>query len=120
MSGRGSKARLTNALVREKYVRAFAKRLRAIKTPVMGVKRTLELPGDDGAAQFDRQGFDGQVVPRLVDGMVEGYRRHFTPGCSVRRRERLPRVFVAPVGPFILRVDVARAHRQLSDIASQG
>jgi hypothetical protein len=50
----------------------------------------------------------------------EWYRRHFTPHFSVRRRERLPRVFVAPVGHFILRVDVARAHRQLSDLASQG
>jgi hypothetical protein len=28
-------------------------------------------PSDDGAAQFDGQGFDGQVITRLVDGMVE-------------------------------------------------
>ena len=42
------------------------------KNLIMRVKRTLELPGDNGAAQFDRQGLDGQVIPRLVDGMVEG------------------------------------------------
>ena len=38
----------------------------------MPVKRALELPRDDSAAQFDRQGLDWQVIPRLVDGMVEG------------------------------------------------
>jgi hypothetical protein len=169
------------------------------KNPVMGVKRALELPGDDGAAQFDRQGFDGQVIPRLVDGMVEGpsqgqlslprharsllvekrdlaqqpifrgcergavedadlmaeivggtrqharvcrdacsarqgkvqtieddalgsptrsewYRRHFTPDFSVRRRERLTRVFVAPIA-LLTRIEVPRVHWQLSDIA---
>src|SRR5260370_42133983 len=42
------------------------------KNPIMGLKRALELPGDDGAAQFDRQGLDGQVIPSLVDGMVYG------------------------------------------------
>lgn len=42
------------------------------KNPIMGVKRAPELPADDGAAKFDRQGLDGQVIPRLVDGMVEG------------------------------------------------
>ena len=29
------------------------------KNPVMGVERSLELPGDNGAAEFDRQGLDG-------------------------------------------------------------
>src|SRR5271165_1606981 len=42
------------------------------KNPVMGGERAPELAGDDGAAQFDRQGLDRQVIPRLVDGMVEG------------------------------------------------
>ncbi len=41
------------------------------KNPIMRIERALELPGDNGAAQFDRQGLDGKVIPRLVDGMVK-------------------------------------------------
>jgi hypothetical protein len=37
----------------------------------------------------------------------------------VRRRNRLPRVIAAPIGPLILRVDVLRVQLRLSDIAPQ-
>jgi hypothetical protein len=49
----------------------------------------------------------------------EWYRRHFKPNFSVRRRNRLPRVIAAPIGPLILRVDVLRVQLRLLDIAPQ-
>jgi hypothetical protein len=60
-------ARKIRPCIREKVTRD--------KNAIMSVKRALELSGDDGPAQFDRQGLDGQVIPRLVDGMVEARRK---------------------------------------------
>src|SRR5271165_1184815 len=41
------------------------------KNAIMSGERAPELSGDDGPAQFDGQRLDGQVIARLVDGMVE-------------------------------------------------
>lgn len=47
------------------------------------------------------------------------YRRHFKPNVAVRRRNRLPQVFVAPVGPLICGSTFRAFTGRSSDIAPQ-